>query len=392
MRALVASLFFLKTLAHAQTCDPVQPAGLNQCFREAEHAAHGPEIDCETHPQGLLPPASACSNRYNQIFSDGTLNVTYASGYMDSDGTRSDYVASEYWVNELIRTLTSPCPSTFQLWAVGRYNATQSERDVLNRERESCGRPQSYQTTCGFSRSDDPEILTKTVVIDRRQILIRIRVVRASLSTSDRQNRSSTQQFIRHRICASAGPSQKEDCIARNTPPAVSEQGLESSCSPGDELRHQICRSAYVRRAWRSSITNGDEMVFYDGHARDGGGPSFGPPRVNRDGSVDYNWYRRTRPGHDEEAKAFEEAVRRGRAPSIYSSLSCDSNLHFLINGRFPEVSPSTAYVMSNRVSYGDEGVSTFLSTLEGVVKKQCREELAGNISGASCAFRLRNF
>ncbi len=394
MLSLLVSLYLFTPLGHAQICDSSEPSGLAQCLRVSEQATRGPEVICDPSPPPAeaTPPSPACANRYNQMFSDGTLNVTYATGYMDSDGTRSDYIASEYWVNELIRTLTAPCPVSFQLWPVGRYNATQAEKDALSRERASCGGRQNYQTTCGFSRSDDPEILTKTVQVDGRQVPIRIRIVRASLSTSDRQNRSSTQQFIRNRFCRSVAPSQVESCVARNSPPAVSEQSLESSCAPGDEQRHQICRSAYVRGVWRSSITNGDEMVFYDGHARDGGGPSFSPPRVNRNGSVDYNWYRRTRPGHTEEARAFEEATRRGRAPSIYSSLACDSNLHFLTNGRFPEVSPSTAYVMSNRVSYGDEGITTFLSTLEGVVKKQCREDLAANISGASCAFRLHNF
>jgi hypothetical protein len=324
------------------------------------------------------------------MFSDGTFNITYAGGYFD--GSNDDGVYGNYWNNKLIETLVRPCPASFKLMPFENYDLhNQKERRQLAQERANgCGRNQSYNQSCGFSRSDDPEILTKKILIDGKPKLIRMRILTSSLFDSDTKNRQTARTLVSRTVCADKSLADKMKCLTMNTPPAISYEELQKFCRRGDEHLYQPCRSGYVRDAWRRSIANGDEMVIYDGHARNGGGPSFYPPRKLANGHVDYAWYRMNRPGHKDEIAAFEQAEKKGKSPSVYMSLSCNSERHFLREGKFPEVSKNTSYVLSKRITWGDEGLAAFLSTLESVATRRC-DQLDKSVSGASCAFGVFN-
>lgn len=153
-----------------------------------------------------------------------------------------------------------------------------------------------------------------------------------------------------------------------------------------------MCKSHYAKEAWKDAIRQGHEIVMYVGHARDGGGPSFEPPLVLENKHVDYSWYRKNQLGHKEEVEAFKEAVCKGKAPEIYSSLTCSSHLHFYKKGKFPEVSPSTAFVLSQRTIFADEGVAAMLSTIENALSRHCAPEWNQSLRSASCAYGLFNF
>lgn len=388
MLLFVTLLFPLNLMAW--NCNPEDPSSYDQCMKEVEQQLNG-EVTCD--PTGAPAPENQCEQKYNQMFADGTFNITIAGGYFD--GSPDDGVYGEYWHNLTIEKLTAPCPSKFELLTTDKYLGSKEEVDGPKKDREfsGCGQPKSYQQSCGFSRTDNPEFLQKKVVVKGKVSIVKVRVISSSLSSSDKQNRASTQKLIESKFCQNIfQPAQKAECLKKHTPPVIAVDKLKKSCAIGDQLRYQICKTEYVKKAWKESIVNGDEMVVYSGHARDGGGPSFEPPKVLKNGHVNYSWYRKNREGHKEEVAAFTEAIKKGKAPAIYSSLSCNGISHFYKRGKFPEVSPKTAYVLSKRTSYPDEALASLFTTIEGALNRQCGEQLDKNISGAGCAFKLLNF
>lgn len=393
MKKLVILALFLPLQVFAWNCNPDDIASYDQCMKEVEAQLSGPQIDCE--PLASAPaPQTQCEKKYTDMFADGTLNVTVAAGYFDSDGTVNDGVYGEYWANQMIEKLVTPCPSSFKLLGLDGYAGTKEEKDGprLDREHTGCGQPKSYKQSCGFRRTDDPEIFLKSIVTKGKASTIKVRIVSSSLSTSDKFNRDSDKKLVENKFCIMVTAPHKKSCVEQNSPPKVSKDKLKAACKKGDHIFYQTCKSDYVKNVWKESIQSGDEIVVYDGHARDGGGPSFDPPRTLKSGHVDYKWYRKNRPGHIEEAAAFKAAAKKGKVPAIYSSLSCNSFSHFMKHGKLPEVSPSTAFIMSKRTSFPDEGVASFLTTIEGAVNRQCGEELDKSVSGASCAYKLYSF
>ena len=389
MKLLILLTLILPLKSFAWDCNPNNQNEYAKCLEEVEKHLAG-EVTCD--PSGAPAPETQCEKKYKDFYADGTVNITYAGGYFD--GSPDDGVYGEYWSNLAIEKLTGPCPAKYELLSADKYLGTKEEVNGPKNDREftGCGKPSTFQNTCGFSRTDNPEILQRKFLIDGKVSAIQVRILSAALTNSDKQNRASDEKLISANFCQKVAQEKLPECIKKNSPPIIPKSKLTGACTKADRYLYQICKSEYVKNAWKESIVNGDEMVIYDGHARDGGGPSFDPPLLLKNGHVNYPWYRSNRPGHKEEAKAFASAAKKGKVPAFYSSLSCNGVSHFYKRGQFPEVSPSTAFVLSKRTSYPDEGLASFLSTIEGALLKQCGEQLDKNISGAGCAFKLLNF
>lgn len=390
MKMLLFFMLLIPFKSFAWNCNPEDTSQYDKCMKEIEQHLSG-EVTCD--PTGAPAPETQCEQKYNQMFADGTFNITIAGGYFDSNP--NDGVYGEYWMNQTIEKLTSQCPSKFELFSTDKYGGTKEEVTAPKQDREhtGCGKPKNYQQSCGFTRTDNPEILLKRIMVKGKVSVVKVRVLNSSLTISDKENRASMTKFVEKKFCPGvAHPQIKEACLKKNSPPLVPVEKLKNVCVRGDQFTYQICKSEYVRKAWKDAIVSGDEMVVYDGHARDGGGPSFEPAKVLKNGHVNYSWYRQNKPGHKEEAEAFSEAVKKGKAPGIYASLSCNGHSHFYKHGKFPKVSPSTAYVLSKRTSFPDEGVASLLTTIEGALNRQCGNELDQSITGAGCAFKLFNF
>lgn len=389
MKIIPLLLLLLSVNTLAWDCNPEKPAEYQKCLEQLDKQLSG-EVTCD--PTGAAAPETQCEKKYNQMFADGTFNITIANGYFDS--SPNDGVHGEYWSNQTIEKLTAKCPSTFELLGVDKYLGTKEETEAPKKDREftGCGNKGTYSHSCGFTRTDHPEFLQKKIIVNGKPSLVKVRILNSALTSSDKQNRASEKKMIEVKFCLHYPADMREECVKKNSPPKITKEKLKASCTKADVHLYQVCKSEYVKKVWKEAITNGDEMVVYDGHARDGGGPSFEPPRLLKNGHVNYPWYRKNREGHKEEAEAFKEAVKKGKAPHIYSSLSCNGHSHFYKRGKFPEVSPSTAFVLSKRTSYPDEGVASLLTTIEGALTRQCGEALDKKITGASCAFKLFNF
>lgn len=397
------------TALAADDCSFFSKKGIKACLELLDLAPKGPNEECTsckaaTQAQNsppapvVAPPPSAsmnpsCKSRYDKLFADGVVNTTIAIGYNDVNGSVSDNVWGQYSYQNIVRRLTGPCPASYELSAVtNRTPDGFTMEDLINERAKGCGKRMQLNQTCGFKTTDDPEIFTKTIKDhNNRNVQVRVRIVNAEVSPSDKKNRESLSLMV-NRICKDKVGAALSACSKANTPPQVSVASLENKCLPSDRFYIQICKTKYTREAFQNGITGGDEMVFYEGHARDGGGPSFEPPRVLANGHVNYSWYRRNRPGHLMETAALKAAHQKGKAPVFYGSYSCSSRLHFLDRGQLAQSSPSTAYVLSNRLAYSDETIAALLQTMNSALSKQCEAEFNQKTQEASCAFNLRRF
>jgi hypothetical protein len=390
MKMLMILTLLLPLQVLAWNCNPEDPHQYDKCMKEIEEHLSG-EVTCD--PTGAPAPENQCEQKYNQMFSDGTFNITLANGYFDS--SPSDGVYGEYWNNRTIESLTAACPSKFELLTVDKYSGSKEETTAPKKDREhtGCGQTNNFQQSCGFTRTDNPEILQKRIMMKGKVSVVKVRIITSALTMSDKENRASISKLVEAKFCPKEIlQPMKDACVKKNSPPLVQPERLKSACVKGDQFKYQICKSEYAKQAWKDSIKNGDEMVVYSGHARDGGGPSLEPPKILKNGHVNYSWYRKNREGNKVDAGVFADGVNYVKVPGIYGSMSCNGHSHFYKHGKFPKVSPSTAYVLSKRTSFPDEGVASLLTTIEGALNRKCGNELDQSITGASCAFKLYNF
>jgi hypothetical protein len=178
------------------------------------------------------------------------------------------------------------------------------------------------QKMCGFKlKSINPHILTrKTFGPDGKVKTLKVITDASSLSDDDAQNRNNPAQKIQ---------SQK------------------------------------MRDLFTSGLENSD-VTFYHGHSRDGGGPSFAPPRLTSNGHVDYDWYHKNKSDKRLMVNALAKNPGKSR---IVGLVSCSSIRWF--SHSIGKSAPATGIVATNEAFY----TSSFLESLpvmENIFSYQC--------------------
>lgn len=85
----------------------------------------------------------------------------------------------------------------------------------------------------------------------------------------------------------------------------------------------QDALSIYVKALARAALKEEGGVVYYDGHSRgEGGGFSFGPPKLDAEKCVDFPWYARQHPGQKFVA---DSARKQGSGPSVIANIGCTS-------------------------------------------------------------------
>jgi hypothetical protein len=121
------------------------------------------------------------------------------------------------------------------------------------------------------------------------------------------------------------------------------------------------------------------DMVFYEGHSRDGGGPDFAPPRQNRAGTVDYSWYHANKPGLKYLLSNLDTAQKK---PMTVGLFSCASRTHFL--KKLKQHSPNSKLILSTKVVEAGKTKLGLLKTLESVLNFECDGDLKARIRESS--------
>ncbi|MBS1958761.1 MAG: hypothetical protein JST80_04740 [Bdellovibrionales bacterium] len=105
---------------------------------------------------------------------------------------------------------------------------------------------------------------------------------------------------------------------------------IHASVGPDDDENRldpfQKYKSKLTRERFLASVSR-DDVVIYNGHSRDGGGPDFEPPLLRGDGHVDYAQYQQHPTQITDFVKAFN-GTRERKGVSL-ALLSCFSEQHF---------------------------------------------------------------
>ncbi len=176
------------------------------------------------------------------------------------------------------------------------------------------------------------------------------------------------------------GPDGKNrEIFLRAIPSSVGADDEENRLNP-----FQKWRTRYANLAFLQGLTSAD-VVIYNGHSRAGGGPDFEPPRLAKDGDVDFPWYREHQPGFNPIIATLEGAPSSLRLLGLYS---CASSKHFL--DRVRKVKPDLGLITSPKLIYFSDALESSLESISSLLTMKCegsfRSSLAKKSSRASGA------
>ncbi len=146
----------------------------------------------------------------------------------------------------------------------------------------------------------------------------------------------------------------------------------------------QARQSEAAQRFFGWGLQNAD-VVFYEGHSRDGGGPDFLPPRAGRNGKVHYSWYRKNQPGLKFLLNALGEARR---PPSVLGLFSCASQGHF--QKKLAPHLPDSNTIMSTKVVEASLTKDALMYSLEALLNFECGDDWAKRLRGTSFILNRR--
>lgn len=253
----------------------------------------------------------SCESMYSRALNKGVLDIRYALGYFD-DSTGHDAI----WNG--INFGMSPSLDVDIFYAL---------RGVLT------SRCRGDLRFCGFKESSDPNsgvvVLQKKMKFQGRKILVRLTLSQASASPSFVKNKGSLKD-------------RQAELTARS-----------------EENYFGGLRSA--------------DIVLYNGHSRNGGGPDFAPPILNSENKVNYKgYYEIKRPGINKVMSALKDNPDKGIIVGLFS---CYSHKHFY--NTFTKANPNQRLILSaDTIDYVDS-LKASVGYAEGFLRGMCGEELS---------------
>lgn len=253
-----------------------------------------------------------CENVYARAFDKGVLDIRYALGYFDdSDGTEKSWNGNNYGLSPSLD--------------IEIFHALRSELTSRCRTKT--------MLSCGFFEIGNPEqgkvTLEKYIDLHGRHILVRVTLTQASA-----------------------------------TPSFVLNLGAESA------------RQKFLTTQSEENFFGGlktADVVIYNGHSRNGGGPDFNPPILASNKKVNYTgYYQIKRPGFNRTMESLKENPNKG---IIVGFFSCYSRKHFY--DTFIKANPKQRLVLSaDTIDYFDT-LKASVGYMEGIMRGSCGQELA---------------
>ncbi|OFZ30174.1 MAG: hypothetical protein A2622_10025 [Bdellovibrionales bacterium RIFCSPHIGHO2_01_FULL_40_29] len=266
---------------------------------------------------GTLETISSDPNKclpvYKNAIANGVLDIRYALGYFDdSQGTDVMWDGVNYGISPSLD--------------IGMYN---SIRRALT---EPCSNSEQADL-CGFKVASEGlgiSVLEKPVVLaGGASVLARMTLTYASASES----------FV---------------------------------LNQGELSERQKFLAEQSEKNYFGGIGHAD-IVIYNGHSRDGGGPDFNPPILDKSLHVNYRgYYQVKRPG----IRRVLDLIRNGpNKDSVMTFFSCYSRKHFYTD--LLKANPKQRLVLSaDTIDYYDS-LKASMGYLQGFLRGACGQELA---------------
>jgi hypothetical protein len=255
--------------------------------------------------------APSCEPMFRHMKKDGVIDIRYALGYFDdSTGKENIWNGVNYGYSP---TLDIPVYESLRSLFTARC-------------------PSRTQRLCGFKEngewSDGKVVLEKYMVIQGERVLVRITMTQASATESHDQNK-------------------------------------------GEFANRQAFLTSQAEANFFGGLHSAD-IVFYNGHSRDGGGPDFKMPVLNSAKKDNYiGYYHIKKEGITRTMKALDENPNK---EIIVGFFSCYARLHFY--DTFMKANPHQRVILSaDTINYFD-ALDGSLGYLEGLLRGSCGEEL----------------
>jgi hypothetical protein len=111
------------------------------------------------------------------------------------------------------------------------------------------------------------------------------------------------------------------------------------------------------------------EVIIYMGHSRDGGGPSFEPPKLDSDGHVNYDYYHKNKSAKRMMVEALANSPSKSR---LIALLSCSSIRWF---SKSIEDNAPASGVIGTTNAFHTGNFEQVLPLLERIFSYQCLED-----------------
>ncbi len=177
---------------------------------------------------------------------------------------------------------------------------------------------------CGFERAgEDSDLFVKTIIgLDGKQHNINLRLVSSAVGPDDDDNRLNP---------------------------------------------FQQWKSKYAEELFYNGISSAD-VVFYNGHSRDGGGPDFEPPRLLKNQHVNYAWYIRQKRGPRMIEKSLQKQNRAAQLIGLYSCVS---------EKLIPKtrIRKNVGWIANKRLIYYADALQSLSEALSSLLGMKCESE-----------------
>lgn len=256
--------------------------------------------------------ASTCSSMLQKAYNRGFIDIRYIFGYFDDSATGKDVI----WEGINFGRSPSLDKPTFN-----------GLRQILT---EPC---QGQLEACGFQQQGNPEsgmvTLEKSIQLHGVKIPVRITLAYSSVSQSHIENTTSL-------------------------------------------VERQKNMTEQAERIFLDGLSRAD-IVFYNGHSRNGGGPDFRPPILDKTFHPNYNgYYKVKRPGISKVTSQLRTSPNPGLILGLFS---CSSYSHF--NSMLIKAAPKTRLILSSDLVDYRETLITSVGYLDGLLQGRCGEDLA---------------
>lgn len=143
---------------------------------------------------------------------------------------------------------------------------------------------------------------------------------------------------------------------------SYTNNNADNLTSPKQTYQTEHAKTMFARGLKKSQI------VFYDGHSRNGGGPDFSPPHSLSNGHTDYDWYRARREGIKFMLSTIKESTQD---PKFLALFSCSSINHFYKS--VADAAPNTGFIGTNEsLLFSDR---TSYTVIDDVLNFRCLDK-----------------
>jgi hypothetical protein len=211
---------------------------------------------------------------------------------------------------------------------------------------------------------DDLETKNKTK--DRKSLALFVKALTAKCGKWDQKMCGFTLNSINPHVLTRKmfGPDGRSKTLKVITDTSsISEDDTLNRKNPAQEIQSQKMRDLFT-----SGLENSD-VTFYHGHSRDGGGPSFAPPKLKANGHIDYNWYHKNKTDKDLMINALAKNPNKSR---IIGLVSCSSIRWF--SKSIGNSAPATGIVATNESFYTANFLES-LPVMENIFSYQCLKD-----------------